>query len=140
MGGERARHSRRGTGQVPGLVMWIGDSLTRDPALGAWAQNGDGKTAEDQMITTWMHAGQSPQGIDSIDGFALATPYFCPARSFTVGDGLGSWHFMGASACRRHQPDHREAEAAELLDVSERAEPDARCWRRCRNPSSPFRK
>ena len=43
--------------QVPGLVLWIGDSLTRDPALGAWAQNGAGKTAEDQAITNWMHAG-----------------------------------------------------------------------------------
>lgn len=85
-----------GTGQVPGMVMWIGDSLTRDPALGAWAQGGAGKTAEDQMIAGWMHAGQSPQGIDSTDGFALATPYFCSARSFTVGDGLGSWHFMGS--------------------------------------------
>ena len=27
-----------GTGQTPGMVLWIGDSLTRDPALGAWAQ------------------------------------------------------------------------------------------------------
>ena len=84
-----------GTGQMPGLVLWIGDSLTRDPALGAWAQSGAGKTAEDQAITNWMHAGLSPQSIDSIDGFALATPYFCSARSYTVGDGLGAWHFMG---------------------------------------------
>jgi len=86
-----------GTGE-PGLVLWIGDSLTRDPALGAWAQNGAGKTASDAAITAWMHAGLSPQGIDSIDGFALATPYFCPARSFTVGDGLGAWDFMGTSS------------------------------------------
>ncbi len=93
-----------GTGQVPGMVMWIGDSLTRDPALGTWAQSGAGRTAEDQAITSWMHAGQSPQGIDSIDGFALATPYFCPARSFTVGDGLGSWHFMGGVRHARRIP------------------------------------
>jgi hypothetical protein len=87
-----------GTGQTTGLVLWIGDSLTRDPALGAWAQNGSGKTAEDQMITNWMHAGLSPQSIDSIDGFALATPYICSARSYTVGDGLGAWDFMGTSS------------------------------------------
>ena len=91
-----------GSGQVPGLVLWIGDSLTRKPALGDWAQRGDGKTAEDQMITAWMNASASPlpppaQRIDSIDGFALATPYFCPARSFTVGDGLGAWDFNGSS-------------------------------------------
>jgi hypothetical protein len=65
--------------------------------MGAWAQNGSGKTPEDQAITSWMHAGASPQSIDSIDGFALATPYFCPSRSYTVGDGLGAWDFMGAS-------------------------------------------
>jgi hypothetical protein len=86
-----------GSGQA-GLVLWIGDSLTRDPALGEWAQRGAGKTTEDQMITGWMHAGLSPQSIDSLDGFALATPYFCPARSFTVGDGLGAWDFMGTSS------------------------------------------
>jgi hypothetical protein len=85
-----------GTGQA-GLVLWIGDSLTRDPALGAWAQAGAGKTAEDQAITDWMHAGLSPQSIDSIDGFALATPYICTARSYTAGDGLGAWDFMGNS-------------------------------------------
>jgi len=86
-----------GSGQITGLVLWIGDSLTRDRALGSWAQTGSGKTAEDQAITTWMHAGASPQSIDSIDGFALATPYICSARSFTVGDGLGAWDFNGSS-------------------------------------------
>jgi hypothetical protein len=86
-----------GSGQVPGMVLWIGDSLTRDPALGAWAQNGAGKTATDDTITDWMHAGLSPQSVDSIDGFALAAPYICSARSYTVGDGLGAWDFMGTS-------------------------------------------
>ena len=85
------------TDQVPGLVLWIGDSLTRGGGLGAWAQNGEGKTPQDQMITAWMHAGLSPQSIDSIDGFALATPYFCPSRSYTVGDGLGAWDFLGTA-------------------------------------------
>src|SRR5215212_6814236 len=58
---------------------------------------GAARRRQDPAITDWMHAGQSPQGIDSIDGFALATPYICSARSFTVGDGLGSWNFMGSS-------------------------------------------
>jgi hypothetical protein len=86
-----------GANQVPGLVLWIGDSLTRDPAMGAWAQRGAGKTADDQAITTWMHAGASPQSLDSIDGFALASPYVCSSRSYTVGDGLGAWDFIGSS-------------------------------------------
>ena len=82
--------------QVPGMVLWIGDSLTRDRAMGAWAQSGAGKTASDQQITDWMHAGASPQSVSSIDGFALAAPYMCSARSYTVGDGLGAWDFMGS--------------------------------------------
>ncbi len=93
----RAKAILSGGNQVPGLVLWLGDSLTRDPALGAWAQRGAGKTASDTAITNWMHAGLSPQGIDSIDGFALATPYICSARSYTVGDGMGAWDFMGTS-------------------------------------------
>src|SRR5258708_16160932 len=86
-----------GGNQVAGLVIWVGDSLTRDPAMGAWAQRGAGKSAEAVMITNWMHAGQSPQSVDSLDGFALASPYICSARSYTVGDNLGAWDFMGAS-------------------------------------------
>jgi hypothetical protein len=95
---ENAKAILAGGSGVPGLVLWIGDSLTRDRALGQWAQGGAGKTVQDQAITDWMHAGLSPQSIDSIDGFALATPYFCTARSYTVGDGLGAWHFMGSSS------------------------------------------
>jgi hypothetical protein len=45
-----------GSGQ-PGLVLWIGDSLTRDPALGEWAQRGTGKTAEDQGSPTGCMRG-----------------------------------------------------------------------------------
>ena len=127
-----------GTGQTPGLVLWIGDSLTRDPALGAWAQRGAGKTAEDQAITNWMHAGLSPQSIDSIDGFALATPYFCSARSYTVGDSLGAWDFMGSSSM---PADTNPATARQKLQDCA-TYPNAlnltRCWRRCPRRSSPF--
>ena len=86
-----------GTNQTAGLVLWIGDALTLNPALGAWAQRGAGKTAEDQAITNWMHAGLSPQGINSIDGFALAASNTCPARSYTAGNALGAADFMGSS-------------------------------------------
>ena len=92
---ENARAILAGGDQTPGMVLWVGDSLTRHTAMGAWAQRGEGKTAEDQMITSWLHAGESPQSVSSIDGFALAAPYFCSARSYTVGDSLGAWHFMG---------------------------------------------
>lgn len=93
---EHCREIVSGGTQVEGMVLWIGDSLTRGHGLGAWAQGGAGKTAEDAAITTWMHAGLSPQSIESIDGFALATPYVCSNRSYTVGDGLGAWDFLGS--------------------------------------------
>lgn len=86
-----------GGNQVEGMVLWIGDSLTHGGGLGAWAQQASGKTAEDTAITDWMHAGQSPQSVSSVDGFALSNPYFCSSRSYTVGDSLGAWDFMGTS-------------------------------------------
>lgn len=94
-----------GGNQVQGMVLWVGDSLTRHVAMAAWAQRGAGKTAEDVMITNWMHAGLSPQSVLSIDGFALATPYFCSARSYTVGDSLGAWHFMGTGMATDTNPE-----------------------------------
>ncbi len=94
---ENAKSILAGGNQVPGLVLWIGDSLTRGPGLAAWAQGGSGKTSEDISILNWMNAGLSTQSINSIDGFALATPYICSNRSFTVGDGLAAWEFLGGS-------------------------------------------
>jgi hypothetical protein len=94
---ENAKAILAGGNQVEGMVLWIGDSLTHGGGLGAWAQQGAGKTAEDVAITTWMHAGQSPQSVSSIDGFALSNPYFCSNRSYTVGDYLGAWDFLGSS-------------------------------------------
>jgi hypothetical protein len=88
-----------GTNKTPGFTLLLGDSLTHGYGFTKWAQEGAGKTAEDAMITQWMHAGPASatpsQRINSKDGFALSNPYFCNARSFTVGDGLGAWHVLG---------------------------------------------
>ncbi len=83
------------TDQVEGMVIHIGDSLCRNTAYGAWAQDGLGKTTDDIAICDWIHADLlSAQSVTSIDGFKLAHPYFCAARSYTVGDGRGPWHFI----------------------------------------------
>ncbi len=112
-----------GSGQA-GLVLWIGDSLTRDRALGAWAQNGAGKTASDQAITSWMHAGVSPQGIDSIDGFALATPVLLSGAQLHRRRRPRRLGLHGRQHAGGQQPGDRAAEAAQLLGVSQRAQPD----------------
>jgi hypothetical protein len=91
-----ARGVASGNAKKPGFLLWIGDSLSRGPAMGAWARGGAGKTPSDMMITQWMGASTAVGTIDSVDGFALASPYICSARSFTVGDGQGAWHFLGA--------------------------------------------
>lgn len=83
------------SGKTDGFTLFLGDSLTRGSGLAAWAQAGEGKTAEDVMITEWMHASTDPIDFDSKDGFGLATPYICSNRSYTVGDGLGAWDLMG---------------------------------------------
>lgn len=101
---ENAKSILAGGNQVEGMVLWIGDSLTHGGGLGAWAQRGSGKTAEDIAITNWMHAGQSPQSISSIDGFALSNPYVCSSRSYTAGDSLGAWNFMGSSMPTQTDP------------------------------------
>jgi len=106
---ENAKRILAGGNQVEGLVLWIGDSLTRGYGLGAWAQNGEGKTPSDQMITEWMHAGHSPQSVNSIDGFALASPYICDSRSYTVGDGRGAWDFMGTGMPLTEDPVEAQA-------------------------------
>jgi hypothetical protein len=98
-------------GKTDGFLLWIGDSLTRNPALGAWAQNGAGRTPEDLMIVNWMHASTAPVSLTSKDGFRLAAPYICSARSYTVGDGLGAWHFMGTGM----PPDTNYTTAAQKL-------------------------
>lgn len=85
------------TNKTPGFTLLLGDSLTHGYGLTAWAQNGSGKTAEDRMITQWLHAGPAIATIDSKDGFALSNPYICASRSFTVGDGLGAWDLIGLS-------------------------------------------
>ncbi|OHA89224.1 MAG: hypothetical protein A3C70_00020 [Candidatus Zambryskibacteria bacterium RIFCSPHIGHO2_02_FULL_43_14] len=86
-----------GSNKIQGFLLHLGDSLTRDYSYGAWARAGNGKTVEDKMITQWLHASPAPATINSYDGFALATEYHCPSRSRTVGDGRGTWDFLGTS-------------------------------------------
>lgn len=50
-----------------GMVMHLGDSITRDPNYSAWALRGQNKTADEESICRWMRAGQ---GTDA-DGWHL---------------------------------------------------------------------
>ncbi len=84
------------SGKTPGFILIMGDSLSRGTAMADWANNGSGKTAEDIAITQWLHASPDPITVNSKNGFGLATPYICSARSYTVGDGLGAWDLLGS--------------------------------------------
>ena len=88
MGGQRESHSGRRHRSVPGLVLWIGDSLTRDPALGAWAQRGAGKTADDQMIT-------------ELDACGAVAAEHRQHRRLRAGDAV---FLLGAKLHRRRRP------------------------------------
>ncbi len=80
---------------TPGMTLFVGDSLTGgSSAMAAWVRFGEGKTPEDEEILDWMLIGDDDIDAQSQDGFGLATPYHCPSRSYTVGDGLGAWHFL----------------------------------------------
>lgn len=52
-----------------GMVMHLGDSITRDPNYSAWALRGPAKTPEEEAICRWMRAGQ---GTDA-DGWQLTS-------------------------------------------------------------------
>ena len=51
-----------------GVVLHLGDSITRGAGYGAWALGGKGKTDEDKKILEWMHCGAK----DDTDGWTLA--------------------------------------------------------------------
>ncbi|HTL51086.1 MAG TPA: SGNH/GDSL hydrolase family protein [Planctomycetota bacterium] len=52
----------------PGVVLHLGDSITRGSSYGAWALEGKGQTDADKKILQWMHAGAK----DDTDGWTLA--------------------------------------------------------------------
>src|SRR5260370_12377565 len=52
----------------PGVVLYIGDSITYSNPYGQWARAGKGKTAEDSAILAWMHTGAD----NDTDGWWLA--------------------------------------------------------------------
>jgi hypothetical protein len=104
-----------GTGKTPGFTLLLGDSLTHGVGLTAWARNSAGKTAEDAMITQWLHASPAPADINSKDGFGLSNPYICASRSFTVGDGLGAWDLLGSGMPR---DDNLATARQKLLDCA----------------------
>ncbi len=69
----------------PGVVLHVGDSITYSNPYGQWPRFGQGKTAEDKAVLTWMHAGAD----NDSDGWWLAR-FDHPAggRSYTACGGL----------------------------------------------------
>lgn len=115
---------RNDIGQVDGFMLWIGDSLQRTPELGDWLISGDGKTADDVAICTWLHAGELPQDFDSLDGFYFQAPdkttytgYFLNySRGFTSRGNASANDFINNNG----MPDETTSQAAAraiLLDL-----------------------
>ena len=98
VGDQRQKHPggrRYGSGTGPGAAdRRLVDPWRRARRVGSKWRGQDPSGSDDHRVDA---CGLSPQSIDSIDGFALATPYFCPSRSYTVGDGLGAWDFLGTA-------------------------------------------
>lgn len=68
----------------PGIVLHLGDQWTQDPAYGAWARQGEGRTPAELELCRWLHAGEE----DLLDGWRLATVRRSPTRSDTAAAGL----------------------------------------------------
>lgn len=67
-----------------GVVLHIGDSITYANPYGQWARHGKGKTAADEAILKWMHAGAG----DATDGWHLAAVDRPGGRSETAAGGI----------------------------------------------------
>ncbi len=74
----------RGKGR-PGVVLHVGDSITYANPYGQWARGGQGQTAEDKAVLTWMHSNKN----DDTDGWYLAQfDHPDGGRSYTAAGGL----------------------------------------------------
>ncbi len=69
-----------------GVVIHVGGSMTIANPYTTWARNGKGRTAEDQAILKWMHAGTN----DKTDGWWLCRTELEHYRAYTSESGLKS--------------------------------------------------
>jgi hypothetical protein len=69
-----------------GVVIHVGGSMTIANPYTAWARGGKGKTADDQGILDWMHAGRN----DTSDGWWLCRMEVEHYRAHTSESGLKS--------------------------------------------------
>ena len=69
-----------------GVVIHLGGSMTIANPYTTWARSGKGKTAEDQAILKWMHAGAN----DKTDGWWLCRTEVEHYRAHTSESGLKS--------------------------------------------------
>lgn len=90
----RVRQIAGGFRGRPGMVMHLGDSITRDPAYAAWALRGPNKTAEEEEACRWMRAGHA----NDSDGWHLATgPEPRTARNGITSGQILSGELLGAT-------------------------------------------
>ncbi|MGH7146154.1 MAG: SGNH/GDSL hydrolase family protein [Planctomycetota bacterium] len=76
-----------------GVVLHLGDSITRNSNYGLWAEQGRGKTAADQKILAWMHCGAK----DDTDGWYLAShpnDSGNDSSSWTASNGIRTDEFV----------------------------------------------
>lgn len=73
-----------------GVVLHLGDSITYANPYSAWARHGQGKTARDQAILKWMHAGAG----NDTDGWHLASVDRPGNRSETAASGVRSDEYL----------------------------------------------
>ena len=75
-----------------GVVLHLGDSITRDPAYVAYARAGIGRAAEELAVCEWMHASEE----SSRNGWFLAAGEHEFAR--TAFNGISAGDFLNGSA------------------------------------------
>jgi hypothetical protein len=82
------RELAKGFQGEPGVVLHLGDSITRDPAYAVYATGGIGRTVEEVSVCAWMRAGERSRR----DGWFLATGEHDFAR--TAFNGITAQDFL----------------------------------------------
>lgn len=92
----------------PGVVLHVGDSITLDAAYAAWPLSGRGRSAGDDAVLRWLHAGAR----DERDGWWLCSNRLAPKRSATAFAGIQLRQLLAGelsgvsleAIMKRHQP------------------------------------
>ena len=84
------------SGKTAGFVLEVGDSITHSAAYAIWPRSGQGKTAEDTAVLSWVKStvwGTNNVTVGNKNGWYLAAADTTSQRGMTASGGLSPLEF-----------------------------------------------